>query len=43
MWGKGLPAGEKTVGMDGYFLEMGEPARDMILPDGVMTNAVGDP
>ena len=33
----------KTVGMDGYFLEMGEPARDMILPDAATTNGVEDP
>ena len=36
-------SGEKTVGMDGYFLEMGEPARDMILPDATATNGVEDP
>jgi quercetin dioxygenase-like cupin family protein len=36
-------SGEKTVGMDGYFLEMGEPARDMILPDAATTNGVEDP
>jgi quercetin dioxygenase-like cupin family protein len=34
---------DKTVGMDGYLLAMGEPARDMVLPDAVMTNAVDDP
>jgi quercetin dioxygenase-like cupin family protein len=36
-------SGEQTVGMDGYFLAMGEPARDMVLPDAVITNAVDDP
>jgi quercetin dioxygenase-like cupin family protein len=36
-------SGEQTVGMDGSFLEMGEPARDMVLPDAVITNAVDDP
>jgi quercetin dioxygenase-like cupin family protein len=36
-------SGEQTVGMDGYFLAMGESARDMVLPDAVMTNAVDDP
>ena len=36
-------SGEQTVGMDGYFLAMGEPARDMVLPDLVITNAVDDP
>jgi hypothetical protein len=36
-------SGEQTVGMDGYFLAMGEPARDMVLPDAVMTNAGDDP
>jgi len=41
-----LPAaasGEQTVGVDGYFLEMGEPVRDMVLLDAVMTSAVDDP
>lgn len=36
-------SGEKTVGMDGYFLEMGEPARDMVVPDAATTNGVEDP
>jgi quercetin dioxygenase-like cupin family protein len=34
---------EKTVGMDGYFLEMGEPARDMVPPDAATTKVVEDP
>jgi hypothetical protein len=29
--------------MDGYFLAMGEPAHDMVVPDGEITNAVDDP
>jgi hypothetical protein len=29
--------------MDGYFLEMGEPTRDMVVPDAATTNAVEDP
>jgi len=36
-------SGEQTVGMDGYFLAMGEPAHDMVVPDGEITNAVDDP
>jgi hypothetical protein len=35
--------GEQTVGMDGYLLAMGEPARDMVVPDAATTNAVEDP
>jgi quercetin dioxygenase-like cupin family protein len=34
--------GDETVGMDGYLLAMGEPARDMVLPSAI-TNAVEDP
>lgn len=34
--------GDKTVGMGGYLLAMGEPARDMVLPAAV-TNSVKDP
>jgi hypothetical protein len=29
--------------MDGYFLAMGEPARDMVVPDAVTTDAVDEP
>lgn len=36
-------SGEQTVGMDGYFLAMGEPARDMVLPDAANTNSAEDP
>src|SRR5271163_657433 len=35
--------GDETVGMDGYLLAMGEPARDMVLPDVATANAVEDP
>jgi quercetin dioxygenase-like cupin family protein len=35
--------GDETVGMDGYLSQMGEPARDMVLPDARPTNADGDP
>jgi quercetin dioxygenase-like cupin family protein len=36
-------SGEQRVGMDGYFLATGEPARDMVVPDGETSNAVDDP
>jgi quercetin dioxygenase-like cupin family protein len=35
--------GEETVGMDGYLLAMGEPARDMVVPDAEITHTVDDP
>src|SRR3984885_56096 len=35
--------GDETVGMDGYLLAMGEPARDMVPPDAAITNEVDDP
>jgi hypothetical protein len=35
--------GDETVGMDGYLLAMGEPARDMVPPDAAITKAVEDP
>jgi quercetin dioxygenase-like cupin family protein len=34
-------SGEQT--MDGYFLAMGEPARDMVVPDAEITHTVDDP
>jgi hypothetical protein len=36
-------SGAQTVGMDGYFLTMGEPARDMVVPDAVTTSVDDDP
>src|SRR5580658_4137327 len=35
--------GDQTVGMDGYLLALGEPARDMALPDAPSANDVQDP
>lgn len=35
--------GEKTVGMDGYLLAMGEPARDMVPSDVAITNKIDNP
>ena len=35
--------GDETVGMDGYLLAMGEPARDMVLPDAAIPDAAEDP
>jgi hypothetical protein len=36
-------SGEQTVGMDGYFLAMGEPAHNMVVPDAEITDAADDP
>ena len=35
-------SGNRAVGMDGYLLAMGEPARDMVLPDAAITNEIED-
>jgi len=35
--------GEETVGMDGYLLAMGEPARDMTVPDPSTIAPIDDP
>ena len=35
--------GDETVGMDGFLLAMGIPARDMIVPDATITSQVDDP
>lgn len=34
---------ERPVGLDRYFIEMGEPATDMRLPSGAITHAMADP
>jgi hypothetical protein len=35
--------GEQTVGVDGYLLAMGDPARDLALPDAPSAKDVQDP
>jgi hypothetical protein len=36
-------AGKDAVGLDSYFLAMGEPAGSMVLPESAVTYAVDDP
>jgi mannose-6-phosphate isomerase-like protein (cupin superfamily) len=36
-------AGKDAVGLDSYFLAMGEPAASMVLPESAVTYAVADP